>query len=633
MQILPLVVGTAGHIDHGKSSLVKALTGIDPDRLKEEQERGLTIDLGFANLPLPDGRRLGLVDVPGHERFIRNMVAGATGIDLVLLVVAADDGVMPQTREHLAIMQILGLSKGLIALNKVDLVAPELVQLAAEDVRQAVRGTFLEDAPLIEVSAHTGAGIEDLRAALIAAALATAPRSDQGLFRMPIQRVFSKPGFGTVVTGIPLSGAAAVGDELELLPLGQRAKVRGLQAYGGRTERVRAGHSSALNLSDLERDAAVRGHVLATPGYFHGSALLAARVTLSAALPRPLKDRTRIRLHAGTDDPAGELVLLEGASLAPGESALAQLRLDRPTVVAPGDRFVLRLESPELTLGGGVVLEESRHRLKRGKAFVLDGLGRVEASLTDLDGRLVAELERSDREPLGARELAERVKEPLERIEARLAALGASGAVVGAGRGPRFASARVAERDARALAAALAAWFKAHPERQLAPRAEIEAALEGGAVAAEFALEVALARGLLERLPGGQLRLPGPRREMDPRAKALFEELERGGLMPKGLAELSPNPAEERRTRALLDGLVDLGLAVRAAPGMYFSQAAFQRALAAVEENCRRNGQLEIPELREALGTTRKFLIPLLEHLDAIGVTLRQGAHRVLRRG
>ncbi|NOT32346.1 MAG: selenocysteine-specific translation elongation factor, partial [Planctomycetes bacterium] len=268
MEIQPIVIGTAGHIDHGKSTLVKALTGIDPDRLKEEQERGMTIDLGFARFDLPDGRRVGMVDVPGHERFIKNMVAGATGIDLVVLVVAADDGVMPQTREHLAIMQILGVARGLIALTKIDMVEPGLVELAAEDVLAAVRGTFLEGAPILPLSAHTGAGLEAFKQELFRLALATRPRSDEGVFRMPVQRVFSAKGFGTVLTGIPVSGTVALGDVLEVLPSGKRGKVRGIQAYQEAATRARAGHSTAINLADVSVEDVTRGNVLATPGFF-----------------------------------------------------------------------------------------------------------------------------------------------------------------------------------------------------------------------------------------------------------------------------------------------------------------------------------------------------------------------------
>ena len=311
MEIQPIVIGTAGHIDHGKSSLVRALTGVDPDRLKEEKARGLTIDLGFAPLELPDGRLVGIVDVPGHERFIRNMVAGASGIDLVVLVVAADDGVMPQTREHLSIMGLLGVGRGLLVLNKCDLVDEEMIELAELDVRETVAGTFLEGAPLFRLSATNGDGVEAFREALFAAAAEVEPRSAEGVFRMPVQRVFSSRGFGTVVTGIPVSGAVGVGDALEVLPGGLRGKARGLQAYKQKTERARAGHSTAINLSDVGQDEVQRGQVVATPGYFRAVRMLGARLTALPDLERAVENRMRVRLHTGTAEVLGEVVLLD----------------------------------------------------------------------------------------------------------------------------------------------------------------------------------------------------------------------------------------------------------------------------------------------------------------------------------
>ncbi len=266
MEIQPIVIGTAGHIDHGKSTLVQALTGTDPDRWREEKERGMTIDLGFANMTLADGRRVGIVDVPGHERFIRNMVAGASGIDLVVLVVAADDGVMPQTREHLAIMGLLGVELGFVALTKIDLVDADMVDLAEEDVRETLAGTFLEDAPILRVSAITGEGLEELRTRVLEMAAEVPPRSEEGVFRMPIQRVFSARGFGTVVTGIPVTGRVATGDTLEVLPGGYKGKVRGIQAYHEKTDTARAGHSTALNLADVDHRRVRRGDVVVTPG-------------------------------------------------------------------------------------------------------------------------------------------------------------------------------------------------------------------------------------------------------------------------------------------------------------------------------------------------------------------------------
>ena len=373
LKIQPIIIGTAGHIDHGKSSLVRLLTGTDPDRWAEEKERGMTIDLGFARMTLPDGRQVGLVDVPGHERFLRNMVAGATGIDLVLLVVAADDGVMPQTREHLEIMDLLGVRDGLLVLNKIDLVEPGMADLAVEELREVTRGTFLEDAPVVRVSATTGEGIEQFKDQLEQRASALTPRQADGVFRMPVQRVFSAKGFGTILTGIPVSGSVRTGDLLEVLPRGGKGKVRGLQAYHEGTDQARAGHSTAVNLSDVDHKEVTRGAVLATPGYFKAQTMLGATLRILHSTLGGIGNRTPIRLHLGTAEVLGEVILLEQDQMEPGEEGLVQLRLEDPVICAPGDHFVLRRASPMETLGGGVILEESRYRLKRFKGFVIDG--------------------------------------------------------------------------------------------------------------------------------------------------------------------------------------------------------------------------------------------------------------------
>jgi selenocysteine-specific elongation factor len=636
MEIQPIVVGTAGHIDHGKSSLVRVLTGIDPDRLQEERERGLTIDLGFAHFLLPDGRRVGVVDVPGHERFVANMVAGATGIDLVLLVVAADDGVMPQTREHLAIMQLLGLERGLIVLTKIDLVDPELVELAVADVREACAGTFLAGAELYPVSNSTGAGWDALRAGLAAACLATPPRSAGGLFRMPIQRVFSAKGFGTVVTGIPVSGTAAPGDELEVLPRGQRVRVRGVQAYATGAERVRAGHSSALNVSDIDHGAVHRGDVLAAPGTFHGARWIAVRLRALPGLSRAVRDRTRVRFHTGTADPHGELVLLDTLELAPGHSALAQVRLSSEVVVAPGDRFVLRQLSPEVTLGGGVVLEESEHRLKRFKPFVLDGLAAAERALDSPLARLLDVLRRRGPRAASPEELAAELQQPRAAVEELLAAGLAERTVVALPAGRRYLEAGELENGLERLVRAAREYSAEHPLRLDLEARELRRRTELDKPVLEPLLELAEARGLAERRPAGAWRfhgcLPPTTAELEGELRSLAAELQRGALQPPSPEELAarlrlPLPALLQR----LERLADEGRALRVGAELWFGREAYDRALAAVEENCRRHGHLEIPELRETLGTTRKWLIPLLEHFDGLGFTMRQGAHRVLR--
>ena len=331
--IINVILGTAGHIDHGKSKLVERLTGLDPDRLPEEKARGLTIDLGFAPLRLKGGQQVGIIDVPGHERLIKNMVAGATGIDLVLLVVAADDGVMPQTREHLAIMHLLGLKQGIVVINKIDLVEEDLRELVKEEVRETLKGTFLEDAPVLEVSALTGAGVDELLAEIHSRVSSLEPKPSTGIFRMPIQRVFSSKGFGTVVTGVPLQGQTTTGETLEVVPLGKTGRVRGIHAYGEPTDLARAGHSSAINLTDIDYKTVARGMVVTQPGYFRGSTMFEARFHYLPSCRRALIHQSSIRLHVGTVEGLGKIYLLEKKALQPGEDAYVQFRLREPVVL------------------------------------------------------------------------------------------------------------------------------------------------------------------------------------------------------------------------------------------------------------------------------------------------------------
>ncbi|MFN0241460.1 MAG: selenocysteine-specific translation elongation factor [Planctomycetota bacterium] len=636
MSIQPIVVGTAGHIDHGKSTLVKALTGIDPDRLKEEQERGMTIDLGFARLTLPDGRTVGIIDVPGHERFVKNMVAGATGIDLVILVVAADDGVMPQTREHLAIMTLLGVKRGFVALTKIDAVEPALVELATDDVKSTVRGTFLENAPVIPVSSITGRGLDLLRATLHALAAATQPRSSEGLFRMPIQRVFSAHGHGTVLTGVPVSGTVRVGEMLEVLPLGVRGKVRGLQAYHERAELARAGHSTAINLSDIDHRSVRRGDVVAAPGAFRAVRMLGARVEALATLARPIADRTRVRFHTGTSEVQGELVLLERAALAPGESALAQIRLDDSVVCAPGDRFIVRLASPTITLGGGVVLEESKHRLKRFKGFVVDELTRQERGLGSPKELCEVVLARAPLVLVSADVIALEIKRSKdearrlldELVQEKHAVVPANGRWIHV---ERWAVAR--ER----LNAVLTAWFDAHAHREVIDVRDLrrETALDDELLDALLADEERAGR--LRSEPGGFVRRAGAPRDLDEATRAAYAsvlaELAASRFQPPSASELAARmKLAPARATALLQLAVDRGAAVRIAADFLLAREHYEAAREAIIANCKRAGSLDIPSLRDTLGTTRKYLIPLLEHFDSQGVTLRQGANRVLRR-
>jgi len=640
-EIRPVVVGTAGHIDHGKSTLVRALTGIDPDRLKEERERGLTIDLGFAPLELSDGRRIGLVDVPGHERFIRNMVAGATGVDLVVLVVAADDGVMPQTREHLAILELVGVSRGLVALTKVDMVDEELVDLAAEDVAELLEGTFLEEAAVCRVSAHTGAGLDGLKAELERLVLEVEPRSAEGVFRMPIQRVFTLQGIGTVVTGIPTSGTLGVGEQVEVLPGGRLGKVRGLQAYGQTTDLVRAGHSSAINLTDVDKGRVARGAVVATPGFFRPISMVGARLTALPSLDRPIANRMPVRLHTGTHDARGELVLLDRETIPPGEEGLVQVRLEEPVVSAPGDRFVLRLLSPVVTLGGGVVLEESRHRLKRFKRFVIEELSRQEESLQSPADLCASVLSRRAAEGASVDELCVELKLELDEVLALLEELRADGRAASPGRNTgapgaaRWIHAEALAGEFAELTLALDRFFGVNPHRAHMPLLDLRKALGTDKKRLASLLHDAEERGVIEQLSGGRVRPVDWEPSLDDELAAAMERLvaslEAAGFQPplreELPAELGVAPADFERVlehAADLDRLSVVGDYV-------FPAVSLERAAAEITSNCQAHGDLSIPDLRDALGTSRKYLLPLLEHFDQEGLTMRSGGRRVLK--
>jgi len=637
LDIQPIVIGTAGHIDHGKSSLVRALTGIDPDRLKEEKERGLTIDLGFAPLTMPDGRTVGMIDVPGHERFVRNMVAGATGIDLVVLVVAADDGVMPQTREHLDIMGLLGQKRGLVALNKVDMVDADMAELAAEDVRSTLAGTFLAESPIVRVSARTGQGLDELKARMFELAATIEPRSDQGVFRVPIQRVFSKQGFGAVVTGVPVSGAVSIGDTLEVLPAGLRGKVRGLHAYGRAVTRARAGHSTAINLSDIEHDKVARGAVAATPDFFSPVRMVAVRLRVLASLGRPVTDRCQVRLHTGTADPLGELVLLDRERIEPGEEGLAQVRLEEPVVCAPGDSFILRLASPAETLGGGQILEESRHRLKRFKGFVIEGLARQERSLASPAALLESILARADDDLSSPADLAHAIKQPLDVTQTLLQQLFKERRARAVGVKQHWIHADRLEAALTRMRSSVTKWFEENSLRRVMEVLELRRITELDPEFLDALVDDDVKRGRLVRESGGLIRLAGREVALDEttlaRRAALLAALEAQPFAPPAPEELAAalKLAPKELTR-VLQLCVDEGSVVRVNPEIHLTAAQHARAKDLVVENCTQHGHLEIPHLRDALGTTRKFLIPLLEHFDAKGVTSRLGANRVLKR-
>ncbi len=626
-----VIVGTAGHIDHGKSALVRALTGIDPDRLEEEQRRGMTIDLGFARYEHPGGGLVGIIDVPGHERFIRNMVAGATSVDVVVLVVAADDGVMPQTREHLAILKLLGVERGCVALTKSDLVEPEMLELAADDVASFVAGTFLEGRPIVPVSAIKGDGMEAFRAVLDALVDEVPPRASSGPFRLPVQRVFSAKGHGTVVTGVPVSGAVTAGDGLEVVDTGARVRVRGVQAYGAARDAGQAGHSTALNVSDVSTDDVERGCVVATPGLFRPRRrlLVSYRHVDGTA---PLRNSHPIRLHVGTREVMGRAVVLDGEAVLPDDEAYLQLRLEQPVVVATADRFVMRDAASMVVLGGGAVLATSDGRLKRFKQRVLteaqrrrqvQGDPRALAHLcVELAGRRGATL------AAVAVELARRPDE----VAALLAGLVEAGTLVAVG-AETFLDAGALETVADTVVDRLEAEHAAQP---LLTWIDI-GSVRGGVEVEEAVLQAAIERDpRVDSQPGGKLRLARHVVELSDEQRRAREGLQQR-LAAAGQDPVEVDPGSLGLTAAqgkeLLRMMIEGREAVSVGGRLYDPEALDALRRIVIAHGSAREGAIDIPVLRDELATTRKFLIPLLEHFDTCGVTVRRGDRRVLRPG
>jgi selenocysteine-specific elongation factor len=606
------VIGTAGHVDHGKSRLVEALTGIDPDRLREEKTRGMTIDLGFAWLTLPSGREVSIVDVPGHERFIKNMLAGAGGIDVALLVVAADDGVMPQTREHLAILDLLDVRRGVVALTKRDLVNEEWLSLVAADIEKTLADTTLAGVPVIACSSLTGAGLVELTTALDAAIDELPPKRDIGRPRLPIDRVFTIGGFGTVVTGTLIDGSLRVGDEIEVMPGGMRGRVRGLQSHRAAVERALPGTRTAVNVTGLAKDSLRRGMVVAAPNHLRATTVLDARVRGVAGMPRALKHNVRLSFHAGADDANALMRLVVVDELRAGESAWAQIKLDTAVSVVRGDRFVLR--TPEDTVAGGIVADTAPKRHRRHDAGVAAAL---EAMLRDAPEDLVREA--IARRPLLTRGmLDDAVPLSPDAITAAIDALVEVGVVRAfhADEGVRYALAEHADALAAEARSALTTYHAEHHLRPGMPRQELRTRL--GIAPDAFATVTASWDGI--RVFEGVAALAefvarpaaGERTAVD----AYLASLPDGGGEP-----LVP---------ALMSWLAQSGAIVDAGSGVVFEAQAFDAMTSAVRAYITEHGSITIADARDLFGTNRKRAQALLEELDRRHVTRRKGDAHVL---
>jgi len=621
------VIGTAGHVDHGKSTLVQAMTGIDPDRLAEEKQREMTIDLGFAWLTLPSGRTVGIVDVPGHRDFIENMLAGVGGIDLALLVIAADEGVMPQTREHLAILDLLGVTNAVVALTKIDMVPdPEWLELVALDVSELLDQTALRDAPIVPVSARTGDGLPDLLTALDAALGKQPPRPDLGRPRLPIDRIFTVSGFGTVVTGTLTGGSLHVGDEIAIQPRGLHARIRGLQSHKEAISSAQPGSRVAVNLSGVDRGDIQRGDVVTRPGTLRGTTLIDVQFRYLPDAGRPLQHNAEVKFFSGAAESVAHVRLVGNRELLPGEEGWLQLRLAQPLALDKRDRFILRYPSPAQTIGGGVVLDP--HPPHRWRRFKPEVIARFETLAAGTPEDLVLHALQGET-ALTPADLAARTGLAGSAIEAALAALAGEGQVFELLSGSWMALAAWQRLTGR-MQAELAAYHQRNPLRLGMPREALRSRLGLSGKLFQPFVQQAVESGILVDT-GTALSLPEHRVTFAPAQQAAIDR-----LMREFQAQPTTPPAT-RDAAALvgedvLAALVEQGRLVQVNEDVLFDADTYAELVRQVEQFIEREGSITVAQARDLFNTSRKYVLALLEHLDSIGVTRRTGDERVLRR-
>ena len=633
-----IILGTAGHIDHGKTSLIKAVTGTDTDRLKEEKERGITIELGFASLDLPSGQHLGIVDVPGHEKFVKNMVAGATGIDIVVMVIAADEGVMPQTREHMEICTLLGIRHGFVALTKIDLVDEEWLELAREDVREFAAGTFLEEAPIVPVSAVKGEGLDGFTRVLDELSSAVPERPRSNLFRLPVDRVFSMRGFGTVITGSLLSGQVRTGDTIMIYPGGITAKVRGMQVHNQSVSQALAGQRTAINFQGLEKTAIERGETLAFPDTLHPSYMVDVSLAFLKSNKKALKNRTRVRFHTGTSEILGNLILLDREEIKPGENTVAQLRLDAAVSLVKDDRYVIRSYSPVRTIGGGAVLNPMPPKHKRFRAEIVEGLGRInELSPEELVAFCV---DRSGYRGASFSDLVVMTNIADKTLEQSIQSLLSRKQLIQVDKESRlFIHANSFDALKQHLRQTLKAYHQANPLRIGIQKEELRSKIPSTLNAKIFTLlinqmikdeEIAAEEDTV-RLSAHKISLGADQEDI---RKRILAEYSRSGLQPPWFKELSAGlKTDPSRAADVLRLLVEEGALVKVKEDLYFAAGVVKDLQERLVDFLRRNGEISTPQFKEMTGVSRKYVIPLIEYFDARNVTIRIGDIRKLRKG
>jgi selenocysteine-specific elongation factor len=620
-----VILGTAGHIDHGKSALVKALTGTDPDRLKEEKERGITIDLGFADLTYPDGLRVGIVDVPGHERLIKNMLAGAGGIDIVLMVIAADEGIMPQSREHFDICNLLKVRQGIIAITKSDLVEEDWIHLVEDDIKSFAKGSFLENAPIIPVSAKTGHNIELLKETIRELVMAVEPKSESGIFRLPVDRIFTLKGFGTVVTGTALSGSISVDKTVEILPKGIRAKVRGLQSHGETIKTAHAGQRVAINLQGVAKEDIRRGDVVTIPDKLKTTRVIDADVELlKNASVSVLKSRGLVHFHTGTTELTGRIILYGKEELKPGEKAFCQIRFREPVTVMTGDRFIIRRFSPLMTIGGGEILDVSPKRRKREER--LRDLAILEQGT--IQEKILVKVLQSGLNGTAMNDIAGWISLEPSQLQRELSAMQKTGKL--AAWDGRFIHRDVYDGFRKRVITALEDFHRSNPLRPGMTKDSLRGMFKGldpklfetflGQVN-----EIAVEREIV-RLKTFRISLSEDKKALKDR---ILKTLEQAEFQPPSKDELaksvSLNPQE---TAELLKIMASEKFLVRINDSIYIPVGNYNAMIDRLRSFFSTKKEMTVGEFRDMLGTSRKYALPFLEYLDSNKITLRVGEVR-----
>lgn len=633
------VIGTAGHVDHGKSTLVQALTGIDPDRLREEKERGMTIDLGFAWLKLPSSQEVSIVDVPGHERFIKNMLAGVGGIDVALLVVAADEGPMPQTDEHLAILDLLDISRGVVAITKADLVDEEWMELVKAEVEERLYPTSLAGSPLVPVSSVTGHGLPELVSTLDGLLAAVPAKRNVGKARVPVDRVFTVAGFGTVITGTLIDGELRVGQEVEILPQGKKSRVRGLQSHKRKVEVALPGSRVAVNLASLATEELQRGDVVTLPGWLRPTKAVDVKLRVLRAAPKPLEHGDELTFHTGAAEGVAKLALLDAERLEPGQSGWAQLRLTDPIAVARGDQFIVRIPSPSFTVGGGVVVDSHPKRHRRFQEQVVQKLGTLERGTPEE----IMMQQLPPAAPIDLHTLVQRTGLSQEQARQAVNALLARGDLLLLD-GSKAGAEGVPTLNAQSLLIAATAWaalraklediLAAHhseyPLRRGMPREEVRSrsGLEARAfsrVEARMLSEGAvIEEGPLMARAGHQVRFDeGQQRRID----EMLSFLQEAGASPPSSQELM---ARFGLDSEVLAALLDQGRLVEVAPGIVLEKQVYSNLVDTIVGMIREQGPITVAAVRDRFNTSRKYALAIMEQLDEKRVTRRVGDERVL---